>query len=100
MLEFITSKFQNLRRKLFEAEFDCLHMGNVTTSASEGYHRGLKKAALGPTSNDDVCIAAKKIIDLANLMEHGYWCVLVVCCCVCLCLFVFVCVCFCLCVCV
>ncbi|KAL7432433.1 hypothetical protein ACHAXM_003105, partial [Skeletonema potamos] len=69
MLEFITSKFQNLRRKLFEAEFDCLHMGNVTTSASEGYHRGLKKAALGPTPNDDLCIAAKKIIDLANLRE-------------------------------
>lgn len=69
MLEFITSKFQNLRRKLFEAEFDCLHMGNVTTSASEGYHRGLKKAALGPTPNDDLYIAAKKIIELANLRE-------------------------------
>jgi len=29
----------------------------------------LKKAALGPTPNDDLCIAAKKIIDLANLRE-------------------------------
>ena len=69
MLEFITSSFKNHRRKLFNAEFSGLHMGNVTTSASEGYHRGLKKAALGPTPNDDLYIAAKKIIDLANLRE-------------------------------
>ena len=69
MLEFITSSFQNHRHKLFESKFNCAHMGNVTTSASEAYHRGLKKAALGPTPGCDLCIAAKKIIDLANLRE-------------------------------
>ena len=70
ILEFITSSFKNYRQKLFESEFNtCAHMGNVTTSASEGYHRGLKKAALGPRPDDDLCIAAKKIVDLANVRE-------------------------------
>jgi len=70
ILEFITSSFKNYRQKLFESEFNtCAHMGNVTTSGSEGYHRGLKKAALGPRPDDDLCVAARKIVDLANVRE-------------------------------
>ena len=69
ILEFITSSFKNHQTKLFEPEFDCAHMGNVTTSASEGYHRGLKNASLGPRPCDDMCVAVKKIIDLANVRE-------------------------------
>ena len=70
ILEFITSSFKNYRHKLFESEFNTRgHKGNVTTSGNEGYHRGLKKAALGPRPDDDLCVAARKIVDLANVRE-------------------------------
>ena len=50
ILEFITTSFNARSHKLFESEFDddCMDLGNTTTSASEGYHRGIKNAVLGP----------------------------------------------------
>lgn len=66
ILEFVMKSFAARSHKLFGACFDTMDLGNTTTNASEGYHRGIKKAAEGVRPCDPMHIAAKKLVKMAE----------------------------------
>jgi len=68
ILEFITTSFNARSHKLFESEFDddCMDLGNTTTSASEGYHQGIKNSVLGPKPDNHMHVTAQKLVKMAE----------------------------------
>ncbi len=66
ILEFVMKSFAGRSHKLFSACFDTRDLGNTTTSASEGYHRGIKNAAEGVRPCDPMHIVAKKLVKMAE----------------------------------
>ena len=60
--EFVSTKYLEKGRKLFDAHFPGMTLGLVTTSNNESYHRAVKKAEEGPRPCDGLN-KARELLD-------------------------------------